>query len=56
MNIVINYEGLNKILCKIGIHRWCIEPDSPQGNDGDIDYKHPVYKYCLDCDREKRRR
>ncbi len=25
MNISINFEGLNKILCKLGLHRWAID-------------------------------
>ena len=55
MNININFEGLNKILCKLRIHRW-VREDYPSGQDGVTDYTHPVYKYCCDCMWEVRKK
>lgn len=53
MKIDINFEGLNKILCKLGLHRWMRE-NYPTGTDGKTDYKHPVIKFCQDCNWEVR--
>lgn len=55
MTIKIDFEGLNKIFCKLGIHRWARE-DFPTGADGVTDYYHPVIKFCQDCNWEVRKK
>lgn len=55
MKISIDFEGLNKITCKLGLHRW-FRVDYPTTNDNVIDYKHPVYKVCHDCMWEVRKK
>lgn len=53
--IIINFEGLNKILCKFGIHRW-MRDEYVTGSDGKTDYEHPIIKVCQDCYWEIRRK
>ncbi len=55
MTININFEALNKIFCKLGIHRWH-RINYPTGCDGITDYKYPVIKVCLDCSWEVRKK
>lgn len=44
MTININFEGLNKILCKFGVHRW-------DNWDGEfIAGRYEDVKYCQDCE------
>jgi len=48
MTITINFEGLNKILCKLGIHRWYYEEYY-----SDRKQRYGMFKFCLDCEMEK---
>lgn len=52
MKIKIDFEGLNKIFCKFGIHRWHRDWYPPMIK-GERAYGKNVYKFCLDCGWEK---
>ncbi|MCK9371088.1 hypothetical protein M0R04_14345 [Candidatus Dojkabacteria bacterium] len=49
MKIEINFEGLNKIFCKFGLHRWGYE----DGAFGLHRERYGKFRFCLDCNKEE---
>jgi len=49
MTITIDFDGLNKILCKLGFHRWFVY----EGTGCLPDSTYGLWRFCQDCNREE---
>ena len=50
MTINIDFEGLNKIFCKLGLHRWY----SPEEYSSNVYMSYGWFKIFQDCGWEKK--